>query len=241
MPKNIILTFDLEWAPDWMIMPILKKLKEKKITSHFFLTHNSKLFSKKNRYIKIGLHPNFFKNSTQGSSEKNVIDNLLKIYGKVDILRTHGNYQSTNLHVLLTEKYKFKIDNSILSPRSQVFNYDLIWKKRKIEILSYNWEDGYETNQIQKIFSLKNKFFNNNKIKLYILNFHPVHIFLNTRYSDIYKKMKKKFPNINKTHYSDLEKFINRKTVGTKNFFESVITSKDIKFFKLKDYKKILK
>ena len=83
---------------------------------------------------------------------KNVINNLLKIYGKVDILRTHGNYQSTNLHVLLAEKYKFKIDNSILSPRSQVFNYDLIWKKRKIEILSYNWEDGYETNQIQKFF-----------------------------------------------------------------------------------------
>ena len=241
MSKNIILTFDVDWAPDWMIIPILKKLKEKKITSHFFLTHNSKLFSKKNKYIQIGLHPNFFKNSTQGSSEKNIIDNLLKTFGKVDTLRTHGNYQSTNLHVLLTEKYKFKIDNSILSPRSQVFNYDLIWKKKKIEILSYNWEDGYETNQIQKIFSLKNKFFNNNRIKLYILNFHPVHIFLNTRYFDIYKKMKRKFPNINKTHYSDLEKFINRKTIGTKNFFESLITSKDIKFFKLKDYKKILK
>ena len=241
MAKNIILTFDVDWAPDWMIIPILKKLKEKKITSHFFLTHNSKLFSKKNKYIQIGLHPNFFKNSTQGSSEKNIIDNLLKTFGKVDTLRTHGNYQSTNLHVLLTEKYKFKIDNSILSPRSQVFNYDLIWKKKKIEILSYNWEDGYETNQIQKIFSLKNKFFNNNKIKLYILNFHPVHIFLNTRYSDIYKKMKKKFPNINKTHYSDLEKYINRKTIGTKNFFESLIKSKDIKFFKLRDYKKLLK
>ncbi len=241
MAKNIILTFDVDWAPDWMIIPILKKLKEKKITSHFFLTHNSKLFSKKNKYIQIGLHPNFFKNSTQGSSEKNIIDNLLKTFGKVDTLRTHGNYQSTNLHVLLTEKYKFKIDNSILSPRSQVFNYDLIWKKKKIEILSYNWEDGYETNQIQKIFSLKNKFFNNNRIKLYILNFHPVHIFLNTRYFDIYKKMKREFPNINKTHYSDLEKFINRKTIGTKNFFESLITSKDIKFFKLKDYKKILK
>ena len=91
MPKNIILTFDVDWAPDWMIIPILKRLKEKKITSHFFLKHNSKLFSKKNKYIKIGLHPNFFKNSTQGNSEKNVIDNLLKMYGEVDILRTHGN------------------------------------------------------------------------------------------------------------------------------------------------------
>ena len=53
--------------------------------------------------------------------------------------------------------------------------------------------------------------------------------------------MKKKFPNINKTHYSDLEKYINRKTIGTKNFFESLIKSKDIKFFKLRDYKKLLK
>ena len=39
----------------------------------------------------------------------------------------------------------------------------------------------------------------------------------------------------------DLEKYINRKTIGTKNFFESLIKSKDIKFFKLRDYKKLLK
>ena len=37
MPKNIILTFDVDWAPDWMIIPILKKLKKKKITAHFFV------------------------------------------------------------------------------------------------------------------------------------------------------------------------------------------------------------
>lgn len=241
MKKNIILTFDIDWAPDWMVKPIIEIIKKKKINSHFFLTHKSDLFLKKENYIDIGLHPNFFSNSTQGKNTKQIIKNLKKIYRRANTVRTHGNFQSINLHILLSEKYNIKIDCSTFAPRHDVLSYNLLWKKKKIQILSYNWEDGYEANQTKKIFSLKHKFFNDRKIKLYILNFHPIHIFLNTRDSKVYNKMKNKFPDINKTTQKNLEEFINKKKTGAKNFFESLINSENINFLKIADFNKTIK
>ena len=54
------LTFDIDWAPDFLISQIIDKLNKKNIKATFFITHQSDIIKDiaENGHT-IGLHPNF--------------------------------------------------------------------------------------------------------------------------------------------------------------------------------------
>ena len=69
---KIHLTFDIDWAPDWIIEEVLTILDLKKVKGTFFITHETPL----NREIalrghNLGIHPNFLPGSSHG---KNVFE-----------------------------------------------------------------------------------------------------------------------------------------------------------------------
>ena len=63
--NNLILSFDIDWAPEFMIEDLLNITH--KINLTIFNTHKSKILKTidKNR-ISLGIHPNIQKNSSQG-------------------------------------------------------------------------------------------------------------------------------------------------------------------------------
>ena len=182
-----ILTFDIDWAPDYIINDISDRLKKLKIKSTWFVTHDSPAIQKlkKNSLIELGIHPNFFSNSTQGKNIDEILRNLKKIVPNAKSIRTHGLLQSSEI-LLKFQKYGIKNDVSILL-ENQPFLGIHYSKYLKIKRFPYYWEDDVE---------IKNKIdFNDSEKHMYIqglkiFNFHPIHIFLNSASMTNYNKMK---------------------------------------------------
>ena len=96
---NYILTFDIDWAPDWMIEQIAQVLIEKSVKSTWFVTHQSKAIEKLRQYddlFELGIHPNLLNGSTHGKTEDDVLTHLKQIVPEAVSMRTHGLYQTTN-------------------------------------------------------------------------------------------------------------------------------------------------
>lgn len=194
--NRALLTFDWDWAPDFVVEPIIDLLIVKQIPAIWFVTHETILLDKlrDNRNIfELGIHPNFFKNSTQGSSEEEIIENLLGIVPEARSIRTHGLYQNSNLLLEFGSKYGLSYDFSIILPNSSISIHDFIFDNKKITRLPYNWEDDiamFDSGGIEASFNYITKFDD------CIFDFHPVHVALNSNNLYMYKKLKSHHPNM---------------------------------------------
>ena len=57
---KISITFDVDWAKDEIMQPIVEKLEKLNIKATFFATHQSDLINNLDRNLfEIGIHPNF--------------------------------------------------------------------------------------------------------------------------------------------------------------------------------------
>ncbi len=233
---NYHITLDIDWAPDLAICHCLEILKEKKIKATFFATHKTDLLKEIQKDgHEIGIHPNFAKNSSHGISTEKVIENCLKIVPNAKLIRTHGLIHSTKLIIKIFKEFpQLKIDISTFTyhfPTVSFFQLKL--EGLIIERLNYNWEDDTE---------FENKSFNWNKSNLFgkfnILNFHPIHVYLNSQNSVHYKNLLKELNN-KKLYLAKrkiLENHINSKKKGTKDFLYTMISSNN-KSIKLRDIK----
>ena len=240
--KDFFLTMDVDWAPDWMIEPFLNILIKEKINSTIFVTHQSNLLQniKKNSLVEIGLHPNLEVNSTQGKNTNEIINNLKKMYPEAIAIRTHGNIQSTNLSLDFSHKYKFLVDSSLFVPYKLNFRpYRFGWDwKNKIINTPYTWEDSYEISQIKPKLSLTNEYFK--KSSYLVINFHPVHLYMNAFNYKKYREMKIQFGDVNNWSENNIKKYINTKQRGVFNFFKELVFSKNIKFHKISNSQNFL-
>ena len=220
MKTEFHLTFDIDWAPDFCIEIILKKLRKKKIKGTFFLTHETDIISEiYNEGHNVGIHPNFFDGSTQGNSKMNIVENLLSLSPNINSIRTHGLLQSTNLLYDIFKNFnELKHDFTMYTPTisSSKFN----WSYRDVSFwrYNYNWEDDF--------FFGENfpKYSELNLLKRMIFNFHPIHIFLNSKNFDNYEKLKSKF-NFKNLKKKQAIEFINHEENGSLKLFSEIISS----------------
>lgn len=86
----ICFTIDLDWAKEPMIAKTLEMFDDVPVTP--FITHKSKTIEKHYAGAKrkhVGLHPNFWIDSTQGHCYKDVIKNLCKLWPEARGFRSH--------------------------------------------------------------------------------------------------------------------------------------------------------
>ena len=219
--SQIVLTFDIDWTPDFVIEKIANHLIEKKIKATWFVTHSSPFIEKLFKFEELfdfGIHPNFFTNSTQGRNEDEVMLNILKILPKSKILRTHSLLQSTYLMGRLCKNYGIEIDVSLFLPKTPHLEPHKIRYFKGHEGLiriPYFWEDDIEMND-------QNTNWNPDSIieipGLKVFDFHPIHIFLNSNNIENYEKLKQIGPMIT-FDYQTITPFINSQYPGTNNFF----------------------
>lgn len=216
---NYHITFDIDWCPDFCIEHTLNLLEKKRIKATFFVTHYSDIL---NDLIssghELGIHPNFFENSSQGSNVSEVMDNLLKIVPNSRLIRMHGLYQSTNLLFQIFKNYKnLKYDLSLYTPG--INSQKIHWSYNGVDFIRYNfnWEDD---------FYLDNKnFISINKLeKKTIFNFHPIHIFLNSFSFNAYNNLKLEHDTISSLTKIQMLKF-KQSGYGTESFFNEITTS----------------
>ncbi|WP_321469664.1 hypothetical protein [Halarcobacter sp.] len=225
MTNSLVLTFDLDWCADDVLEYLLDKLIKNNISATFFVTHETPLLEKIREYdfFELGIHPNFNDNSSHGSNFKEVIDYCLNIVPGAISCRPHGLMVSSNKLIYMMKK-GIQIDCSIFMPNvATLENFDLSVNEYKILRVPYNWEDDYEFYQQHK----KYKFKDIQNFKNKILDFHPIHVYLN---SDSEKQYEMYKANI---------KFTKNMGIGTETMLDDTIKEHlkgNIQIMNLKEY-----
>jgi len=216
-----ILTFDCEWAPDFILEHVSNILMDKEVKSTWFVTNESPIIDelKRNSLFELGIHPNFFPNSTQGSNEDSILNNLKQIVPEAKSIRTHGLYQSTPL---LKKFQEYGIENdlslfiqntpNIIPHYSKFFN---------LYRFPYFWEDDVAMTE-KSNWSFDNPLHHVNGLKIF--NFHPILIYLNSNDMKSYYQLKESI-DIKKVTKQNIQKYINTNSPGVTTFFEEIISS----------------
>ena len=227
MKKKYVLTFDVDWAPDFAILKCLDLLEYAKSKATFFTTHDTYLNQEiVSRGHNLGIHPNFLPGSSQGAEVEAIINECFKYAPDAWCMRTHALVQSSPLlHEIFSKFPELKLDVSLFMHRSP-YAHKVSWNFEDVSFdrLLYNWEDDAEF----YAYSSEEKpelFFGD----LTVFNFHPIHVFLNTSDGSEYLKLKNETAGVSLTSLDvkTVTGFINDGR-GTRSYLEEVLASNHV-------------
>jgi len=175
--STVCLTFDHDWAPDYMVEHVLGLLARHGMTATFLATGASAplVDTAEAAGHEVGLHINLAANSTQGGSLDEIIARLRAVYPRAVGNRFH----------LLGHTY-----HSLTTLGAAGFAYDLsrlhfngAWHlpafhhDNGMTLLAYSWEDGFNLGDGRLPIDRDAVDLASPGVK--ILNFHPINVFLN--------------------------------------------------------------
>lgn len=190
-----VITLDLDWAPDFVVKPVIDVFIENQIKSTWFFTHKipvlDNVLRRHKELFELGIHPNFMKNSTQGTSEKDVLDYCKELIPEAVSVRTHALVQNSKLLMTFAQDYSIKIDSSIFLPYARFLEPVAIQNQNSMLYrFPYYFGDHYYLSSEDLTF----EFIDLPKITspgLKIFTFHPIHLYLNTVNIAQYENAKK--------------------------------------------------
>ena len=97
--SQFILTFDVDWVPDFIMEPVIKTLKTNKLKSTWFVTHQSDILDElqNDELFEFGIHPNFRNGSSHGDTPDQVLASMKRIVPRAQSVRSHGLLQSSDI------------------------------------------------------------------------------------------------------------------------------------------------
>ena len=210
----ICLTFDIDWAADFIINDTINLLDKYGVKATFFSTHQTTSLKglDVNKY-EVGLHPNFnplLKGA--GDDFVRIINDLWNCYPDSVGMRSHSLVQGGSILQYLIEQ-KFFYDSNIFLPYQSIRPYFL----KKFLRIPFNWEDDVHY-YFNRPFTLDNwNFFSK---PMTVFNFHPIHLFLNSENADRYVKSKKFSKD-----FSQLQEYQNKTSIpGARNYLMELLS-----------------
>lgn len=189
-------TLDLDWCSDDILEYVSNLLHQSQKKATWFATHKSQKvneLSKKHNF-EIGIHPNFLKLSSHGSSYSTVLEHITGLFPHSKVMRSHALHQSSPILHEAASMFGIEIDVSLLLPYHP--NLKILdpmgFGGRKIRRVPYFWEDDIEMLNGYTHFNFKDRKHHCDGIKTY--DFHPVHVALNISSFDDYLILKEKKP-----------------------------------------------
>lgn len=190
MFDEIVITLDVDWAPDETLAPFLDRLREAGHQATVFATHDSPLLHGLDRnQFEVGIHPNF---NNSGGDLVTPIADLTALYPGVRGGRSHSFYNSTPMlhtyadHGLTYESNAFLFKHANLRPTR--------FSKRLVSVPIY-WMD-YKQIELDLPFDLDTLALEQPGLK--ILIWHPMHLFINTTDDTHYQGVKPVYHEVDK-------------------------------------------
>ncbi|MFY7787267.1 MAG: hypothetical protein ACOVQA_05275, partial [Thermoflexibacteraceae bacterium] len=182
----IIFTSDIDWASEEVIQDTLQLFEQHEVKCTLFVTHDSKVIRECSRkWFEVAIHPNFnpLLGGNNSTSLDQIIDDLMELYPEAKGVRSHSMTQSTPILGKFAEKGLLYDANHFL-PYQKIQAFKLwngMWR------IPYNWEDDIHY-LYQKSFDEVGMEIQTND--LYVFDFHPIHVFLNTDCEQTYQTAK---------------------------------------------------
>ena len=195
-PTDTLVTLDVDWAPDWMIEDVAERLVLANVRATFFATHDSPAIRAliRNPLFEIGLHPNFLSGSSHGNTPDEIFKTLRSFLPEARSMRTHSLFQSEPLLGLCADRYNIEIDCSIHLPRvSHICPQAVILTDggRTLVRVPHIFQDNMHIiSNLPWTFSAIGLMSPGWKV----LNFHPVHVILNSSSLQPYEALKVRGP-----------------------------------------------
>lgn len=186
MWDEIVLTLDVDWAPEEVIGHSLDLLARAGVAATVFATHASPLLrSSGGAELEIGLHPNFNTLLTgQGRTAASILDELLQEYPEAKGERSHSRTVSAGILSLLMERGLLYDANQIIPFQPDLTAYAFQGFARFTDY----WQDDVFLAGCGQDFSLADVPCLGTGLKIF--NFHPIHVFLNTDCPETYAAAK---------------------------------------------------
>ena len=227
--ESIFLSFDIDWAPDFILKDLRNLLDE--TNASFMVTHDSQYTRELENIFSVGTHPNLRKGSSQGDD----------IFECIDFYKSNNlsRFTINRFHVLgfaypdvvALSQEGLKLDSSSL-----FLNHHFITPhyQEEIDVISapYFWEDGMRLNNRT---SYDDSFIDFECPGLKIFDFHPIDIFLNTFSIEQRNEFKNSFDSVNDATEDEAKKFVNSKIHGTRDILKELIQMKNLGKFKIYD------
>ena len=184
--EKIFLTFDMDWAHDAVIEDTLNLVREAGVASTWFVTHKSSLLNElgSDGNIELGIHPNFnecLSGERILKSEK-IISDCLELAPFSKTVRSHSLTQSERLVDQFSAAGITHMYNMFIPYGSGINAIPFsLWGG--MVMVPHSWQDNVA-------LKMKVDFpeFHKNISGCNVLDFHPIHIFLNTENLDRYEK-----------------------------------------------------
>jgi hypothetical protein len=188
---DIVLTLDIDWAPDFMIDVVAGQLVESQVRATWFVTHHSPAIERlrdRSDLFELGIHPNFLPGSTHGGTPAEVLRHCMELVPEATAMRTHGLVQSGELLETALNETPVRADVSLFLPRMPHIRPIQLERPQAMLIrVPFFWEDRYEMEVSQPCWRLCDELV---VPGLKVLSFHPIHVYLNASLAS-YDKVKR--------------------------------------------------
>lgn len=185
------ITFDMDWAPDWAIAECADLCRRAGVPATFFVTHGCDVLAdlRRSGRVELGIHPNFLPGSDQGVDARQVLETCMATVPEARAMRSHSLVQSSPLLASVLRHTPVTVDVSLLLPFHAGLRPTKLFlgEARPLVRLPYVWEDDvaalwpdwdWERGQVPDE-------------GLCILDFHPIHVALNTADLDNYAALRR--------------------------------------------------
>ncbi len=227
IPDEVLVSFDVDWAPDSAIDFTAQLLIENNIKATWFLTHKSeaveRLFERKDLF-DIGIHPNFLAHSTHGNSINEIMTHVMQIAPNAKSVRTHGMYYSAHISKIFAEDFGLLYDSSIYLKEMPCITPQFIqYQHSSLLRMPYFWE---ETGEMMNLDPFSNVHDYLKKPGMKIFDFHPIHVKLNSSSMDNYNIMKNK-ENLITLSEEIIQLYVETEKNGARSFLIDLIKNTD--------------
>jgi hypothetical protein len=215
---ELAITLDVDWAPDFMIDGAARLLGERGVRATWFVTHRSPAVERlaEDPRFELGLHPNFLPGSTHGDSWQAVLAHCAELVPGATAMRTHSLVQSTPLLDHVASETGVRVDASLYLPHAPGLRPLEHWSERgSLTRVPFLWEDDLEMARPAPVWSLDGLPAAGG---LKVLDFHPVHVFLNSVAMDGYERLKRDGP-LRDADEATARRFVNAAEPGPRDMF----------------------
>ena len=208
--NKLCITLDVDWAPEEVLRPVITQMEKHRVKATFFATHASAvLMDVDENHFEVGLHPNF--NDAKGDLRQPV-ETLKHAYPKAVGGRSHSLAVSS--HILQSyRQFGLKYESNIFLDGHEglhpVHRFDGFLS------IPFCWSDDKHL-EMRRPFEMTELKLESAGLK--VLNFHPIHVFMNTSSDDHYASYKQYYQ-----QPDQLKNLINRDAPGIGTLFEELL------------------
>lgn len=220
-----VLTLDVDWAPDWMVQKIAQELVEAGVKATWFATHPSEAMDailQEEELFEVGIHPNFFPGGSQGKSVDEVLQTLKSWFPQARSVRCHSLYQSERHLQKMVEEFGLERDCSLYLPgANHLTAHSLRYSPGGplLRRIPHFYQDNMDLMAHTPLYKEQLPL---GEPGLKVLNFHPIHLLLNSKDMEAYERLKKEQP-LGEVTPQSFQSYVNEQR-GVHDLFSQIIT-----------------